>query len=61
MELFRFIGASEASPLPVCNVEILSVCVSVMDRTARYSFFVLVTLYQILRDSRHHELHAVRT
>ncbi len=44
------IGASEASPVLVMNVEILSVCLSVCHRLARYLFFVIVTLYQLLRD-----------
>ncbi len=45
------IGASEASPFLVMNVEILSVCLCVCHGPARYSFFVLVTLYQPLRES----------
>ncbi len=53
------IGASEASPFLVMNVEILSVCLCVCVSVclcvchgpARYSFFVLVTLYQPLRES----------
>ena len=51
------IGASEASPFLVMNVAILSVClcvcvcVCVCHGPARYLFFVLVTLYQLLRES----------